>query len=326
MLVLAKAVGDRRRVEQLLAKAEASVRRAFRRFLDDARSPQVTRLVRQELERGGIEGGLAVLDAYSARLASSIPPIFQAVGIAEAADLARQVARRQPGIGLSFDPTHPRAAALMRRNRLEFIQGFSGKQRQATRAALSEAFQTGAGPIQAARAFRASIGLTETQRRAVANYRNLLEAGDAAVLSRDIRDRRFDPSVRRMLEDEEPLGAERISRMVERYRERYLTYRAETIARTESLRVLGQAREEALRQVVDDVGLPRGAVRRVWRATMDARVRDTHAAMDGQEVGQDEPFESPSGALLMFPGDPSAPPEEVINCRCTVLTEITPPE
>jgi hypothetical protein len=41
--------------------------------------------------------------------------------------------------------------------------------------------------------------------------------------------------------------------------------------------------------------------------------------MDGQERGLNEPFDSPSGAQLMYPGDPDAPAEEVINCRCAVL-------
>lgn len=321
-----KARGDRRRIDELLRRAEASVRRAFRRFLDDVRSTEVTRRVRVALERGGIEAGLEVVDQYSVRLAAFIPTLFQQIGVAETAALARQIARAQPRIGLSFDPTHPRAAELMRQNRLRFIREFTGQQRQSVRAALTEALQSGAGPIQAARVFRGSIGLTETQRQAVANYRRLLETGDLAALSRDLRDRRFDLSVRRAAAGE-PLGAQRIARMVDRYRERYIQYRAETIARTESLRILSQARTEALAQVVEDVALPRDQVRRVWRATLDDRVRDTHAEMDGQIRGMDEPFVSPSGALLPDPGDGSlgAPASEVINCRCTVLIEIGDP-
>ena len=186
---------------------------------------------------------------------------------------------------------------------------------------------SGAGPIQVARAIRDSIGLTERQRQAVANYRRGLEMGDTAVLNRDLRDRRFDASVQRMLDDDEPLGAERISRMVAQYRNRYLQYRAEVIARTETLRVANQAQVEALTQVLEQVELPAGAVLRTWRATQDARTRDTHAAMDGQEVrGLTEAFESPSGARLMFPGDTSlgADASEVIQCRCVVTNEVDP--
>ena len=56
---------------------------------------------------------------------------------------------------------------------------------------------------------------------------------------------------------------------------------------------------------------------RAWDSTGDARTRETHAAADGQVVGQGEAF-NVGGALLMFPGDTSlgAPAGETINCRC----------
>lgn len=51
------------------------------------------------------------------------------------------------------------------------------------------------------------------------------------------------------------------------------------------------------------------------------RTREDHLAMNGVEVSQDEPFVLPDGSKMMFPGDISmgAPPEQVINCRCTVV-------
>ncbi|MDO8614630.1 MAG: phage minor head protein, partial [Dehalococcoidia bacterium] len=167
------------------------------------------------------------------------------------------------------------------------------------------------------------------QRQTVANYRRLLEVGDAAALDRELRDRRFlppdSPSRLAFLEGE-PLGARRIDRMVGQYRSGLLQLRAETIARTEALRTASLARQEALAQVLEQVEMPRDRVVRVWRATQDERTRDTHAEMDGQERGLDEPFESPSGAILMYPGDPAAPPAEVINCRCVLLHEFLPAE
>lgn len=62
----------------------------------------------------------------------------------------------------------------------------------------------------------------------------------------------------------------------------------------------------------------RGVVmHKVWIATGDARTRDWHLDMDGQEVELDEPFVDGNGNELMFPGDPNAEPETVYNCRCT---------
>lgn len=68
-----------------------------------------------------------------------------------------------------------------------------------------------------------------------------------------------------------------------------------------------------------------------WVATKDDRVRGLkpyekrngidHDAMDGVEVPLNEPFTLPDGSKVMFPGDISmgAPPEQTINCRCTMI-------
>lgn len=316
--------GERARIEALIAREEARVRSAFRRFLDSVQSNDARRQVRLALEREGIEMALRVVDAHVARMGGVIAQVFQSAGTAEAAALAGKLRSRHSYVAISFDPTYPRAADLMRRNTLSFVRGFTGAQRESTRAALTEALRTGAGTVQTARMLRESIGLTETQRRAVENYRSLLEDGDVQALSRDLRDRRFDSSVLRAVEDGEPLGAEKIARMVEQYRNRYLQYRAETIARTETLRVVGQARLEALEQTLEQIELPRSRAVRIWAATQDERTRDTHSEMDGQRVGLDEPFVTPDGYNLLFPGDGSlgAPASEIVNCRCTEYHEI----
>ena len=55
-----------------------------------------------------------------------------------------------------------------------------------------------------------------------------------------------------------------------------------------------------------------------WLATSDSRTRPTHRAAEGQRVPVGQPF-IVGGAELRFPGDPSGPPQEVIQCRCTML-------
>ncbi len=55
-----------------------------------------------------------------------------------------------------------------------------------------------------------------------------------------------------------------------------------------------------------------------WLATNDGRVRHSHAMLDGAIVDQDKKFENG----LMYPGDPSGRPEEVYNCRCTLVAKV----
>jgi len=299
---------------------EANVQRAFRQFLSDTTSPAALRHVTELLKAGQVNAALDFVESHIIRFSNVVPEIFQAAGQAEAAALA-SLAPARAAVG--FNPTDPAAAALMRTNRLQFIQGFTRTQRNVTRLALVNAQLTGQGPRGAARAFRDSIGLTIQQQDAVRSYRALLEAGSRQALGRALRDRRFDRSVENI--KDKPLTPEQIERMVEAYRRKMLILRSETIARTEALRVGNMARREALEQTLASAGIPADRVQREWVAIRDHRTRDTHNALHGQLRGLHEPFESPSGALLMQPGDPTAPAAETINCRCTVIVRFKKP-
>ena len=55
-----------------------------------------------------------------------------------------------------------------------------------------------------------------------------------------------------------------------------------------------------------------------WLATNDGRTRHSHAVLDGAIVDQDKKFDNG----LMYPGDPNGRPEEVYNCRCTLVAKV----
>ncbi|MFV2104709.1 phage minor head protein [Micromonospora sp. LOL_024] len=57
---------------------------------------------------------------------------------------------------------------------------------------------------------------------------------------------------------------------------------------------------------------------KVWVATHDTRTRHDHRAADGQRVALNGVFMA-GGVPLRFPGDPAAPPGQVVNCRCTMI-------
>lgn len=61
-------------------------------------------------------------------------------------------------------------------------------------------------------------------------------------------------------------------------------------------------------------------IQKTWLATLDGRTRHWHRQMDGQKRDLDKPFTSDIGNI-MFPGDPSAHPANVYNCRCALVTE-----
>lgn len=59
-------------------------------------------------------------------------------------------------------------------------------------------------------------------------------------------------------------------------------------------------------------------VKKKWLSAHDDRVRDAHEELDGQEVDVNEPFHCSLGDI-MYPGDPTADPANVYNCRCTLI-------
>lgn len=63
-------------------------------------------------------------------------------------------------------------------------------------------------------------------------------------------------------------------------------------------------------------------MRQEWMATLDERTRETHVLLDGERVEVGDPFVTANGDELRFPGDPQGPPEEVYNCRCTLVAAI----
>jgi hypothetical protein len=91
--------------------------------------------------------------------------------------------------------------------------------------------------------------------------------------------------------------------------------RARAIARTET----HSAQQAATRSFANEVDEEFPLVK-VWVSTEDDRTRPTHAEANGQQQPLDQPFQV-GDALLQFPGDPSGPPEEVINCRCVSTYE-----
>lgn len=56
-----------------------------------------------------------------------------------------------------------------------------------------------------------------------------------------------------------------------------------------------------------------------WLSTLDNRTRHTHRLLMDVTVPVDKPFKV-EGYEIMFPADPSAEPEMVYNCRCTMVT------
>lgn len=313
------------RIERLLAGAEPRFVEELLAMLALVRGDTALRELADLIEAGDIDFALRNLRRAVGRLGVVWSQEFTRAGEA-AADF---VTRRVDGVIVDFDQSNTRATRIMAENRLRLIREFTEAQRRATREALVEGVRRGANPIEQARRFRDSIGLTQSQQRAVDNYQRALEELDGRALRRELRDRRFDPTVRRALANDEPLSRTQIDRMTNRYRERFLAHRAKVIARTEALRSVHAGTQELYSQAIESGELLPNQLQQEWNTAGDERVRDfaqgaqtSHRSMQGQTQPIGQAFISGAGNSLRFPGDPNAPGFETIQCRCAVGTRI----
>lgn len=274
------------------------------------------------LEAGRFEEAIAGLTRAAEHLGNTAGDLLASAG----KDTAAWLSTNALTVTVSFDQTNMRAVQMMQQNRLRLIREFTADQRATLRQVMTRGIAEGLNPRDQARLFRDSVGLTARQEAAVANYRRLLSARQGGlpsleVLDRQLRDGRFDRAVLSALRRETPLPQSQINNMVSRYQQRYIAYRAETIGRTEALRSAHQGSEEMYQQAFDNGEIDPNAVTRTWMSSRDARVRDSHARLSGQSRKVGESWSS-GGGELRYPGDPDAPAEETIQCRCVLTTRI----
>lgn len=319
--IIIKADNDLSLMRRLIASADMRVREAFLRAVNTVKSQDNLIQIARLLEAGDIDGALRFTNTIGAGISSVVSLSVVSAGEASAAFVGRALQ-----VPVDFDQTNHRAVSIMRQNNLRLITQFNDGQRLATREALINGIERGLNPREQARNFRASIGLTQSQVRAVNNYRLLLERNSIQALNRQLRDRRFDRSVVNAMDGGTQLTPEKINRMVARYEERYLLYRSEVIARTEALRAVHQGSEELYQQAFDSGELAPTDLERSWLIAGGkskdgtSRTRDSHFTMNGQTQPIGNAFISGNGVNLRYPGDIDAPVKETAQCRCVITT------
>ena len=109
------------------------------------------------------------------------------------------------------------------------------------------------------------------------------------------------------------LGNQQKGRILNSQFSRYTNNQAERLVRTEATAAANFATMESATTI-----FPGAQMRKEWIASFDDRTRSTHSeAGSSDPIPYNDPF-MVGGSFLMYPGDPSGPAAEVINCRCSV--------
>ena len=317
-------------LDLLTEQWEPKVRKAFLDSIDGITDrAKITDLARL-IERGDIE---AVLDylrinrlAYQ-RLELAIRDAYEAGGFRFTSNL--------PGfVSVIFDLRNPQAEQWLRDKSSTLVTGIVEDQRNAIRGYLVEGLQQGQNPRTSAldlvgRVARATgkrqggvIGLTSQQEAFQRAYALELSSDDPALLRaalrRQLRDKRFDRSITKAIRQKTALPADIRVKMLTAYRNRMLKYRADVIARTETLQSIAGSQYETYRQAIAAGELRADQVTKIWKAGLDERVRFSHNVLHNAEAQFDQAFTSPLGSQMRFPGDRElgARKEDIISCRC----------
>ena len=108
------------------------------------------------------------------------------------------------------------------------------------------------------------------------------------------------------------LGAVERGRILKNQFNSYSQYQSERLVRTEATAAANFATMESATTI-----FPKEQMQKEWIASFDDRTRSSHSEADGQIVMANDTF-FVGGSQMMFPGDPSAPAAEVVNCRCSI--------
>ena len=326
-------------LEALIELFTPEIRAAFLAAIQDIVDNAILKAVIAAIQAGNVEQAFRALGFSPAAmrpLTVAIEKAFETGGVMTGSTFPKYLNTPSGKAVFRFDVRNSRAEKWLRDHSSELITRIESETRTNVRNVLTEGMQAGRNPRNVAldivgridpvsgKRTGGIVGLTEGQEYWVRSARTKLQTLDAKYFAMELRDKRFDGTVRKAIDAGTPLPADTVDKLVDRYKANALRYRGETIGRTEAIQSLNRSEYEATMQAVDMGAVSKNAVQREWDSAGDNRVRFSHQVLDGKRVGLHQAFVSPSGARMMFPGDTSlgAGAAEVVNCRCRVRTII----
>ena len=344
----------RQQLDALIDLFTPQIRDAFLAAIQDVVDNAILIDMIDAINNGNVEQAFQALgfsDAAMRPLTAALETAFETGGVMTGRTFPKYLNTYSGRAVFRFDVRNSRAEAYLRDKSSELVTRISDDTKVNIRNVLTVGMEQGRNPRNVAldiigridpttkQRVGGIVGLTPQQKAWSRNVRAKLNdtqeylAREALAhpiakptpeshpyFNYEMRDKRFDRTVIAAIRDGKALPLDVVDKLVLRYRDNALKLRGETIARTEALQSLNASEYEAIKQAVASGATSASAVQREWDSAGDNRVRWSHRKMNGQRVGLDEPFVSPSGARLMHPGDTSleADADEVVACRCRV--------
>lgn len=297
-------------LDAIARRLEPAIRRAFEEAVARMHARVDATALRRAAEAGDAQAALAAvgLSLEGEELTPMLRPLGRA--FEAGARLAPQ-AVPEARLVFTFDAGAARAVRALREYGLALVRQVAGDTREATRDILTDQLRRGVNPRSVAARIGEVVGLTTDQARAVQRFRLALVQRDRSALEAKLRDRRFDPTIRRAVEGDGSLSGAQIDRVIARYAERMRQHRGEVIARTESMRAANLGLHQGLAQAIDAGQLPEAGLTRRWVVAKGERTCPTCRAvprLNPAGVPVNVPFRTTTGAVMRPPLHP--------QCRC----------
>lgn len=334
-------------VEALAASYEPGIAKAILTALEKQGDDIDLDMLAEALATGNLQAVLDMLAGTLGGVADALQDVVWAGGAYAAAAVPVR------GTVFHFNRLNPVLVDWLQSYTFGLIREVDKGTTEAIRDQLLQGMRSGKGPRQQAKEIKQVVGLTQRQANAVANFRKELEtfhmrssaAGwnlgakidrrnqaqvfrpDAQgkpkdkILERRLRDFRYDGQLARSMNEGKALTPAQVDKMVGAYARKYRKYRAETIARTESMRALNMGIQEGWRQAVMEGKVEEHLIRRFWKVARDERLCELCAPIPGYNkkgVALGQPFTTPSGPRTLPPVHPS--------CRCHIFIRRMEPE
>ena len=222
-----------------------------------------------------------------------------------------------------------------------FVKEITDEMRKSIQETLTDGMMRGINPRETAinivgrydpithKRIGGTIGLASNQVKWVNNARRYLQNLDERYFTLGLRDKRFDSIVKKAIAEGKNLTKEKISQLITAYESKALKYRADAIARTETIQAINRAERAALAQNIEEGLISADLITKWWSNSADERVRLSHVELGRRynkdnQIGFNEPFETMDGSKLLYPGDTSlgADASEIIHCRCKCIYRI----
>lgn len=316
----------------LIAKLEPKLQAAFLKAVTDLKDGINWQALNKALRAGDIEAAIAALDIEAAVFEAyrqATTEAFAAGGALAATTV--NLPRRSP-IRIRFNMSNPAAEAWIKKNVADkIVEKLVPETVQAVRDVITKGYALGKHPNDIARDIGGRVvggrrrggvlGLSPDFIDHVQSMEERLRSGDPAqlrkVLRMQRRDRSFDNRINDAIDGGAKLEDSTIKRMLERYEDRLIRLRAETVARTETGMAVMNSRRLSWEQALDKLGKPPEAIIKTWRHGGGAKdPRPHHQLLNGTSVrGMFTPFHV-GGTEMQHALDEAGGVKECANCTC----------